>query len=57
MAENIKNPVKIKYSDIPNFPVSTVVGHAGELIIGELEGKNVVRILNWERCENFCTLK
>ena len=42
MAENIKNPVKIKYSDIPNFPVSTVVGHAGELIIGELEGKNVV---------------
>ena len=37
MAENIKNPVKIKYSDIPNFPVSTVVGHAGELIIGELE--------------------
>ena len=42
MAENIKNPVKIKYSDIPNFLVSTVVGHAGELIIGELEGKNVV---------------
>lgn len=42
MAENIKNPVKIKYSDIPNFPVSTVVGHAGELIIGELEGKKVV---------------
>lgn len=42
MAEKIENPVKIRYSDIPNFPVSTVVGHAGELIIGELEGKNVV---------------
>lgn len=30
------------YSDIPNFPVSTVEGHSGKLIFGTLGGKNVV---------------
>jgi purine-nucleoside phosphorylase len=42
LADQIKNPVKIKYEDIPNFPKSTVEGHAGQLIIGELGGKTVV---------------
>ena len=42
MAEEIKNPVIINYKDIPNFPVSTVPGHAGRLVIGELQGKNVL---------------
>ena len=37
---NIKH--SIPYSDIPNFPVSTVEGHSGKLIFGELGGKNVV---------------
>lgn len=32
----------LNYSDIPNFPVSTVVGHSGKLIFGKLSGKNVV---------------
>ncbi len=32
----------IPYSDIPNFPVSTVPSHDGFLIFGELKGKNVV---------------
>jgi purine-nucleoside phosphorylase len=31
-----------EYSDIPNFPVSTVEGHHGRLIFGVLEGRNVV---------------
>jgi purine-nucleoside phosphorylase len=30
------------YSDIPNFPVSTVEGHQGKLIFGYLEGREVV---------------
>lgn len=34
--------VEIPYSEIPHFPVSTVVGHSGKLIIGALEGKLVV---------------
>lgn len=33
---------KIPYHDIPNFPVSTVAGHSGTLIFGELAGKSVV---------------
>lgn len=42
MANEIKNPIVIDYKDIPNFPVSTVPGHAGRLVIGELEGRNVL---------------
>lgn len=32
----------IPYSEIPNFPLSTVEGHSGKLIFGKLGGKNVV---------------
>jgi len=38
----IEKPVVIPYKDIPNFPVSTVESHLGNLIIGKIEGKNVV---------------
>ena len=33
---------QIPYTDIPNFPVSTVEGHKGSLIFGEMGGKNIV---------------
>lgn len=42
LADRIENPTIIKYEDIPSFPVSTVEGHAGQLVIGELSGKIVV---------------
>lgn len=42
LAEEIENAVKIPYEAIPQFPVSTVEGHAGQLVIGTLEGKEVV---------------
>jgi purine-nucleoside phosphorylase len=32
----------IPYNEIPNFPVSTVEGHSGKLIFGELGGKKVM---------------
>lgn len=32
---------EIPYNEIPGFPVSTVEGHSGRLILGTLEGKNV----------------
>jgi purine-nucleoside phosphorylase len=41
-ADEINNPVEISYGDIPHFPVSTVGSHAGKLVFGELEGKQVV---------------
>jgi purine-nucleoside phosphorylase len=34
--------IEIDYKDIPNFPVSTVEGHAGKLIYGEFGGKKIV---------------
>lgn len=42
LAEHIEDPVIIEYSNIPEFPVSTVVGHAGRLIAGTIEGKKVI---------------
>jgi purine-nucleoside phosphorylase len=42
LADEIQNAVAIDYHDIPHFPVSTVEGHAGRLVIGTLEGKTVI---------------
>ncbi|MGL5764018.1 MAG: purine-nucleoside phosphorylase [Sarcina sp.] len=42
IADTIENAEYFNYSDIPGFPVSTVEGHAGRLVIGKLEGKVVV---------------
>lgn len=41
LAEEIEDAVSIPYEDIPYFPISTVEGHAGELVIGSLSGKRV----------------
>ncbi|TLS53271.1 purine-nucleoside phosphorylase [Paenibacillus antri] len=42
LADSIQDAVTIDYADIPHFPVSTVEGHAGELLIGKLAGKPVL---------------
>uniref|UniRef100_A0A8C4ZFL5 Purine nucleoside phosphorylase n=1 Tax=Gadus morhua TaxID=8049 RepID=A0A8C4ZFL5_GADMO len=42
LAKTIKDPVILKYQDIPNFPQSTVHGHAGQLVFGTLQGKQCV---------------
>lgn len=42
LADQIENPVVIPYSQIPNFPVSTVEGHLGQLVIGKLGNKEVI---------------
>lgn len=42
MADTIEEKTVIKYSEIPNFPVSTVQGHKGQFVIGKLKGKNVI---------------
>lgn len=36
--------ISIDYADIPHFPKSTVEGHAGKLVIGRLEGRNVIAL-------------
>lgn len=42
IVRDIRNPVKISYDNIPHFPMATVEGHAGELVLGTLCGKRVV---------------
>ncbi|MDR2653476.1 MAG: purine-nucleoside phosphorylase [Prevotellaceae bacterium] len=42
LVNKIANQEVLEYTNIPNFPVSTVEGHSGRLIFGELGGKNVV---------------
>ena len=41
-AEPGSAPVIIDYKDIPGWPLSTVFGHAGRLVIGKLGGRNVI---------------
>jgi len=40
-ADEIENAVKIPYEQIPHFARSTVEGHAGQLVLGELNGKHI----------------
>ncbi|GER66082.1 purine nucleoside phosphorylase [Weizmannia acidilactici] len=42
LGEEIKQSVRVPYKEIPHFPVSTVAGHAGQLVFGFLSGKEVV---------------
>jgi len=42
IVRDIKNPVKISYENIPHFPMASVEGHAGELVLGTLCGRRVV---------------
>jgi purine-nucleoside phosphorylase len=42
LADEVEKPTVIPYQELPGFPVPTVSGHAGRLVIGELEGRRVV---------------
>jgi purine-nucleoside phosphorylase len=42
LGDELEDAVTIPYEDIPHFPISTVEGHAGELLIGKLQGRSVV---------------
>lgn len=42
LAEQLEDRIYISYKDIPFFPVSTVYGHKGRLVVGVLEGKRVM---------------
>ena len=42
LASEITDAYSFSYSEIPNFPVSTVEGHAGRLIFGKLGGKDIM---------------
>jgi len=42
LADSVQKADTIPYSDLPNWPLSTVQGHAGRLVIGELENQSVL---------------
>ncbi len=44
LGEKIEEKVSIPYKDIPNFPISTVESHLGNLILGKIGEKNIVAL-------------
>lgn len=42
LADDVENPTVIPYQELSGWPVSTVEGHTGSLVIGTLQGKNVL---------------
>ncbi len=44
LADEIESAVRIPFADVPGFPVAAVAGHAGVLVGGVLEGRNVIAL-------------
>lgn len=44
LANRIENGTRIAFADIPGFPAATVVGHAGQLIVGTLGGRPIAAL-------------
>jgi len=42
LADAVSDADKIPYPELDGWPISTVHGHSGQLVIGELEGKSVL---------------
>jgi purine-nucleoside phosphorylase len=42
LAASVEVPISIPYNEIPDWPVSTIIGHQGQLVIGKLEDVEVV---------------
>lgn len=44
LVDEMQHSISLNYEDIPNFPVSTVKGHGGKLLFGQINGKEVVML-------------
>ncbi|MGT2925935.1 purine-nucleoside phosphorylase [Streptococcus cuniculipharyngis] len=44
LADEVENAIVMDYADIPNWGQSTVVGHAGKLVYGDLAGRKVLAL-------------
>lgn len=42
LADRLENKTVISYEELPGFPVSTVIGHAGEVVMGSLHGVDLL---------------
>ncbi len=44
LVEEMERTIRIRYADIPHFPVSSVKGHAGEVVVGYLSGRHLLAL-------------
>jgi purine-nucleoside phosphorylase len=44
LVDTIEDPVRIRYSELPDFPDSGVTGHAGEVVAGTVAGQQVLML-------------
>ncbi len=44
LVDEVVDPIRIPYADIPGFPESAVSGHAGEVVAGYLGGQPVIML-------------
>ncbi|WP_114388880.1 purine-nucleoside phosphorylase [Notoacmeibacter marinus] len=44
LASEVVDAIRIPYADLPDFPVSTVPGHAGEVVAGEFAGRSILML-------------
>ncbi|MFC2054126.1 purine-nucleoside phosphorylase [Chloroflexota bacterium] len=42
LADSVEQPLLIPYGELPSWPISTVIGHQGRLVLGRLEGQQVI---------------
>ncbi|MBP2646885.1 MAG: inosine guanosine and xanthosine phosphorylase family [Gemmatimonadetes bacterium] len=42
LADHLEHATRLPYRDIPGFPIPTVEGHKGELVLGRLGGRDVL---------------
>lgn len=50
LVEEMERPTRIRYADIPHFPVSSVKGHAGEVVVGYLCGRHLFALSGRVHC-------
>jgi len=44
LVEGLADPVTIPYANVPHFPVPTVAGHVGNVVVGNLDGAGVLML-------------
>lgn len=58
LADKIRDSIVIPYEEIPNFPVSTLEAHPGNLVIGKIRDKKVVAMQGRFHCyEGYTSLQ
>jgi Purine nucleoside phosphorylase len=48
--DQLQDSIEIPYQEIPGWPKSTAIGHAGKLVYGSLEGVNVLCMSGRRTC-------